>query len=1021
VTVLFSDVTGSTALGEQLDPEAVRALMGRYFAAMKAVIERHGGTVEKFIGDAVMAVFGIPSLHEDDALRAVRAAAQMREALAALNTELATERGVTIQTRTGITTGEVVAGDPSAGQTLVTGDTVNTAARLEQAAAPGEILIGEPTWRLVRDAVSAESVAAISAKGKALPVPAYRLVSVAAGVEGHLRRMDAPLVGRERELRLLTEAWHRAHEERFPQLFTLLGAAGVGKSRLVREATTVVEARTYRGRCLPYGDGITYWPMREILLEAAGVSEIESPMEIAGALKRLVSADASAELLARRLGSAIGIDDASTPQEEIFWAVRRTLELMAGEASLLLVIEDIHWAEPTLLDLLDYLSDMGAASMMLLVTARPELLDVRPGWSGGDKRQLLRLEPLGVDASEALLLAQPGGEAVPPDLRRRILEAAEGNALYVEEMLGMLRDSGALKQEDNGWVASEKVSEMEVPPTVRALLAARLDRLPPDERTLTSRAAVVGRSFEAAALSHLAPSAIQTDLGRRLLSLVRKELLRPDQSQLSMGDAFRFRHVLIRDAAYAMLAKAERASLHERFADWLESNAAGRIGEFAEIVAYHLESALSYREELGAGGVGGLRGRVGRWTLDAGLRAMRRDDRPAAVTFLRKASEFGRDAYEVESVALRNLTDLYQESGDFGEAEAVIDRALDIATAAGDQPGAAVARIQRLYVHRHTDAGKWAKEAEEVGPAAIAILEAAGDDLGLAAAWHAMAIAAWPDLGRMGPSEERALAHARASGDRRWLGWTIGSIPGRAIVDETPVSEAIATVNSIRREIVGLGSLFEASVTIDLAVLEAMAGDYETALHRAEEARDVHRQFGHHMDHALSTGSVTMIHRLGGRLERAEPALRESVAFLTEIGETGFGPYLCAHLARCLAEQGRHDEALAFVERAQVDEVDPVREVLWRTALSRSHADTGDHTGAIHEAEQAAGMVTPETPTRRALVLLDLAYALETAGRRNEAEAALAEAHRLAERKGNVAVMDLIVHSRRLNSGGSQT
>jgi class 3 adenylate cyclase len=260
VTVLFADVTGSTALGEQLDPESLRALMGRYFAAMKEIVERHGGTVEKFIGDAVMAVFGIRTLHEDDALRAVRAAADIRDTLAALNEELRQSRGLAVVFRTGVNTGEVVAGDPSAGQTLVTGDTVNTAARLEQAAPPGEILLGQATYRLVRDAVVAERVAPIEAKGKAVPVPAYRLVSVISGAAGHARRLDAPMVGRDRELRLLTDAFDRAVADRASQLVTVLGTAGVGKSRLVQEFRERIESRAIFlvGRCLSYGEGITY-------------------------------------------------------------------------------------------------------------------------------------------------------------------------------------------------------------------------------------------------------------------------------------------------------------------------------------------------------------------------------------------------------------------------------------------------------------------------------------------------------------------------------------------------------------------------------------------------------------------------------------------------------------------------------------------------------------------------------------------------------------------------------------------
>ncbi len=497
MTILFSDVTGSTAIGERLDPEAVRGLMSRYFAAMKDVIERHGGTVEKFIGDAVMAVFGIPVLHEDDALRAVRAAVQMRESLATLNAELATAQGVQIETRTGITTGEVVAGDPASGQTLVTGDTVNTAARLEQAANPGEVLIGEPTWRLVRDAITAESVEPVNAKGKALPVPAFRLVSVGAGVHGHVRRMDAPLVGRDRELNRLQEVYRDAVAQRSPQLFTLLGTAGVGKSRLIAEFLTGLaeEARIIRGRCLPYGEGITYWPLAEALREASGITDRDDRGAGQRKLHALLDGERDGELLSARLSTAIGLSDEPASQTELFWAVRRTLEHVASRGALVVVFDDIHWAEPTFLDLIDHVAEWSRdAPLFVLASARPELLDVRPTWGGGKlNAATVLLEALPADATARLIEALPGGSALPDDLRSRISAAAEGNPLFVEELLAMLVDEGTLRQHDGRWEAIGDLDRLAIPPTIHALLAARLERLSDPERRIAERASVVGR------------------------------------------------------------------------------------------------------------------------------------------------------------------------------------------------------------------------------------------------------------------------------------------------------------------------------------------------------------------------------------------------------------------------------------------------------------------------------------------------------------------------------------------------
>ncbi|MGI8845752.1 MAG: AAA family ATPase [Thermoleophilaceae bacterium] len=493
VTVLFSDVTGSTALGEQLDPESLRTVMGRYFGAMKAVIERHGGTVEKFIGDAVMAVFGIPVLHEDDALRAVRAAAEMRDALEALNRELEAERGIRIAVRTGVNTGEVVAGDPSAGQTLVTGDTVNTAARLEQAATPGEILLGASTHRLVRDAVLVEPVPAVDAKGKALPVPAVRLVSVTAGAEALTRRLDAPLVGRERELAALRNAFERATSERACQLFTLLGTAGVGKSRLVAEFTASVssEATVLRGRCLPYGEGITYWPLGEVVRGAAGITDTGDTVDEARAkLGALLEGEREGEIIAARVASAIGLSSESTPQEELFWAVRRLLEALARQHPLVVVWDDIHWAESTFLELIEHIADWSRnAPLLLLCPARPELLDIRPAWGGGKlNATTILLEPLPPEAASRLMDHLPGGSVLDAVTRARITEAAEGNPLFVEEMLAMLIDDGYLRHGGTGWVAARDLATIRVPPSISALLAARLDRLAPEERAVAERA-----------------------------------------------------------------------------------------------------------------------------------------------------------------------------------------------------------------------------------------------------------------------------------------------------------------------------------------------------------------------------------------------------------------------------------------------------------------------------------------------------------------------------------------------------
>ncbi|MGH2738667.1 MAG: adenylate/guanylate cyclase domain-containing protein, partial [Actinomycetota bacterium] len=350
VTIVFTDVVGSTALGERLDPELLRRVMTTYFDRMRRVLERHGGTVEKYIGDAIVAVFGIPELREDDALRSVRAASEMRADLEELNRELEDRHGVRIEARTGINTGEVLAED-SRPDAPLTADAANTAARLEQAAGPGEILIGDSTYGLVRDAVTAEPAGPLELRGKASSVTAWRLVEVSAEGPGVARRLDSPIVGRDRELSLLQQAFDRATADRACQLVTVLGTPGVGKSRLSTEFTSWLEGRAsvLRGRCLPYGDGITYWPVAEVVREAAAIAGDDDAGEATAKITAMLGDHEESGTIAERLGSVLGLTDMAAPAQETFWAVRRILEALAEKNPLAVVFDDIHWGEATFL------------------------------------------------------------------------------------------------------------------------------------------------------------------------------------------------------------------------------------------------------------------------------------------------------------------------------------------------------------------------------------------------------------------------------------------------------------------------------------------------------------------------------------------------------------------------------------------------------------------------------------------------------------------------------------------------
>ena len=668
-TVLFCDMTGSTALGERLDPEALRDLMFRYFHDMRTAIEHHGGTVEKYIGDAVMAVFGVPRTHEDDALRAVRAASEMQASLTALNAEIAQRFGDTVAIRIGVNTGEVVTGevgaDPSGG-TIVTGDTVNVAARLEQAAAPGTVLLGERTWRAARRALAVEAVEPLELKGKSDPVPAYRLVSVTDAESEEGAPPVAGMVGRERELARLERAFAKCREERRGRLVTVVGEAGVGKSRLVAELVRSLEgeARVLSGGCPSYGEGVTYWPLAEVIRQATAAREGSAEharAEVAG----LLTGEADAERVSELICTAVGLGDCAASPEQIAWGARRVLETLAAERPVVVVFEDLQWAEPVFLDLVEDLATRSHGAILVLGAGRAALLERRPDFGTG--ATTVRLEPLGASESTGLIDALLGEACLPSATRARVAEVAGGNPLFIEELLGTLIDDGLLRRDGVAWKAVGDLSRIEIPPTLEALLGSRLDRLERDQRVAVERASVEGQVFHEEALRALAPEA-QEMLPETLAALSRKQLIRSDADAFVGNAAFRFRHVLIRDAAYRGVAKRTRAHLHEHLAGWLERVAQERIAEHEEVIGYHLEQAYRYRTQLGAldEGARELGARAAERLGRAGRRALlTRGDVPAAISLLERACAL---IAEDESLRERLQTDLDAARARAGEA-----------------------------------------------------------------------------------------------------------------------------------------------------------------------------------------------------------------------------------------------------------------------------------------------------------------------------------------------------------------
>jgi class 3 adenylate cyclase/tetratricopeptide (TPR) repeat protein len=965
VTVLFADVSGSTSLGEQLDPESLRAVMSRYFAAIKQVVERHGGTVEKFIGDAVMAVFGIPILHEDDALRAVRAAAQIRDTVATLNSELQTGRGVALAFRTGLNTGEVVAGDPDADQTLVTGDAVNTAARLEQAAAPGEILLGQATYRLVRDAVTVESVEPIAAKGKSEPLRAYRLLSVS-GSAGHARHLDAPMVGREAELIRLQQAFAQAVRDRSCYLFTLLGTAGVGKSRLVAEflASLGGDAKVLAGRCLPYGEGITYWPIAEVLREAAAIDEGDSPQAAKAKVEALLSGDRDSRAVTVAVSSAIGLSSEPAPQEEIFWATRKLLEHLARHQPLVVVFEDIHWAEPTFLDLVEHIADLSRdAALFILCPARPELLDRRAGWGGGKlNATTILLEALPSGACDQLIRELPGGSSLPHVVSERILAAAEGNPLYLEEMLGMLVDEGLLVPANGAWLAAPELGVARVPPTIQALLAARLEQLAPNERAAAERAAVVGRVFEQAAVAELTPEALRPEVPRSLVALVRKELVRPERSELAAGDAFKFRHILIRDAAYEALPKTERAELHERFAQWLKRAAAERLPEFEEIVGYHFEQAWRYRRELGFDdGVTASVGDAAAGHLAAAaFRALDRSDLPAAAQLLDRVlyTMSKEDPRLVELTVER--VDVLMQLGRLQEAGGLLEAARDLPAVRTDPRQRAWWELAQQRVAINAGTGYQIEAALSVIERAITVFNGANDIRGLAYAWLSKANACWlqmrlaAEIGAL----ERALDYARQAGRRSqelsildWLARAYWAGP-------LPVARTLTQLERIRRGADG-DRRIEAAVRLSRASLFGVAGRRDDAERELDAALMTYAELGMAMSIGEAGQAGYWIALGTGDLERARGRLEEANMQLEALGEEGFLSTNLGLLALLLLDLGRPGEAEQVARRglsiAAADDVSAVMTA--RLALASIEAQRGNAGRAVEVAEEVIGLL----------------------------------------------------------------
>jgi class 3 adenylate cyclase/tetratricopeptide (TPR) repeat protein len=1012
VTVLFVDMVDSTVLGDDLDAESFRALMERYYEVAHDAVARHGGHVEKFIGDAVMAVFGIPKLHEDDALRAVTAAVELRDRIDALNEEFLRAYGRTVAIRTGVESGEAVASERGWAELYVTGPTVNTAARLEQAASPGTVLIGEATYHLVRDAVVVGEPRVLALKGKREEVMAWAVQGIIPGAAGLRRRLNAELVDRQDELRRLLAAFDRAASSGC-QLVTVVGDAGIGKTRLAKELIARLEerARVLTGRCLPYGEGITFWPVVEVLRDAAGIAATDSPAQSIGKLRALLRPGHEGELITARLAGLLGDEVAQPAVQELFWAIRKLLEQLAATRPVVVLFDDIHWAEPTFLQMLEYLADWaGRAPVLVGCLARGELLDVRPDWATPrPNAELIPLLPLSDDETRQLVGGLVGGDRVDAAAEARISTVAEGNPLFVEEMLRMLADSGQLRSEAGQWVLDRSVVRVPIPTTIQALMSARLERLEPDQLEVLERAAVVGEVFgwsAVAALSDGNGQAVST--AAHLQALMRKQLIRPRRDDPGDEDAFEFSHALVHDAAYLLIPKTDRVDLHERFATWVEHVMSEGSAAYEEIVGYHLEQAHHTLLELGPESPRSaeLADRAFARLSVAGLRAHSRGDMPAAVNLLDRAVRLLDRERAERTAVLPRLAFALMETGAFGALEDVVAE-IEAAAGAGDDGMRARATVLRLWMRPLTDPVGWAEAAEvEAGRVMRAFTELR-DERGLATTSLLLGLVSGMQ-GRFAEAEARfteASVHARRAGDQRdelealsWVPLTIWLGPTPSADGLRRCREMLVRADDDKKAM--------ASALLAEATFEAGLGSFEDARGSLARAHDLLTEVALSVwlagPYAQFAGWVEL---LAGDIAAAERVLRAGCDTLRKIGEMSWYSTVAGLLGEAVLQTGRRDEAEALAEasRDAAAPDDVYSQVIWRTVASTADAQSGLTERSERLAREAVDLVRrTDFLHLHWYALMSLARVLELLGRIPDAASAADEAAEAARLKGSV-------------------
>jgi DNA-binding SARP family transcriptional activator len=953
------------------DPEALRNASGRALTAIDGSLTRHGGVIERELGDVYVCVFGAEDVQEEAPIRALRVAAELRDAL---------------HLRLGVATGEVVVSEGG-----VIGAAIAQAQRLQLVAAVDEILIDRPTWRLVRDAVVAEPTGA-----------AFRVLDVDLWRPGVARRLDSPLVGRAHELQLVLSAFERALSTRTPQLLALVGPAGVGKSRLATELAVHAEGRAtiLHGRCLSYGEGITFWPVRELVREAVGAAQKDPAEAVAAALEELLGVGNDSAQLA----GILGVGEPVASGAELFHAVRALLELLAQRQPLVIVLDDLEHAEPVLLDLIEYVVELSRDVPLLVVClSRPDLLEQRPGWAGvRSNATAISLDPLNAAESERLIENLLGGEPLPTAVAERFAAAAGGNPLFLEQLLSMLIDDELLQRDGVRWIASDDLNEVPVPQSVQLLVAARLDRLSPTELTVLECAAVEGSLFHRAPLRLAAEDCEPgLDVDAALRTLVAKELVRPTVPSDTGDEAYRFLHTLIRDVAYAGMPKQSRGRLHELFAKWIEANAGDRIMELEEVLGHHLEQAYRLRAELGAADNGLARSAAERLE-HVGRRAHGRGDFQSAAGLLARADGLNVAAGERRLELLHARGAALRLSGAFADARAVLDEGLVAAVDRGERRLEAHLMLEQCSVRLMADPTVSLSEVESIAEHALWLFTDPDDDRGLA---HAYSLLGDVHLfrcrfGKMETVYERALIHARRAGDEQGSARAHGKLAQAAFLGPRAVESGIDRCEQIRLQPDADPSA-RAHAAAALGVLDAMRGNFDEGRARIGECRALCEEFGLERAAAWVPGYAGCVELVAGDAAAAGAELRRGYVALRSLGETAVLATTAALLAQALERQGRLEEVeLLLAESAEtIGTGDLVSQIYWSQVRARIRAAHDDAVIAERLAREAVALAAEtDMLAVHAATLVDLARIVE--GRQREQ--ALTQAVELFEAKGDI-------------------